>query len=156
MASSLRRGQPLLPNSSEKKTGEFRPGVQSTPTKRGEPAGRGASAPESVPYCPNKNSLSLSLSLSLSKNKTQGGRAQVTDAVIRVRVTARGVPDLTLVDLPGLARVAVEGQSRDVPALTRARRAPASFARARMTRKGHFLVTVLRETIFAFFGNNVP
>ncbi|KAJ8606755.1 hypothetical protein CTAYLR_009566 [Chrysophaeum taylorii] len=43
----------------------------------------------------------------------------VTDAVIRVRVTAAGVPDLTLVDLPGLARVAVQGQSADVPRLTK-------------------------------------
>ena len=51
--------------------------------------------------------------------------------VIRVRVTARDVPDLTLVDLsvesvndgignrPGLARVAIEGQPKDVPALTK-------------------------------------
>lgn len=43
----------------------------------------------------------------------------VTDTVVRVRVTSPGVPDLTLVDLPGLARVAVQGQSADVPRLTR-------------------------------------
>lgn len=43
----------------------------------------------------------------------------MTESVVRVKVSAAGVPDLTLVDLPGLARVAVEGQSADVPRMTR-------------------------------------
>lgn len=47
-------------------------------------------------------------------------RSDVTETPIRVRVTKSGVPDLTLVDLPGLARVAVQGQSPDVPRLTKA------------------------------------
>jgi len=49
-----------------------------------------------------------------------GGNKHIAETPIRVRVTSAGLPDLTLVDLPGLARVAVQGQSADVPALTRA------------------------------------
>ena len=32
---------------------------------------------------------------------------------------SKTVPDLTLIDLPGIARVAVEGQSGDVPKMTK-------------------------------------
>ncbi|KAH8062770.1 pyruvate carboxylase [Aureococcus anophagefferens] len=44
----------------------------------------------------------------------------VSERAVRCTISSPSAPDLTLVDLPGLARVSVEGQSRDVPAVTKA------------------------------------
>ena len=53
------------------------------------------------------------------KPSQRGARRGITEEVVHLRVTAPGAPELTLVDLPGLARVATEGQRPDVPELTR-------------------------------------
>ncbi|EAX95723.1 Dynamin central region family protein [Trichomonas vaginalis G3] len=44
-----------------------------------------------------------------------GSNKGVTDAPINLRVTSPNVLNLTLVDLPGLTKVAVEGQAADLP-----------------------------------------
>ena len=43
----------------------------------------------------------------------------ISDGLIRLEVQSKTVPDLTLIDLPGIARVAVEGQSGEVPQRTK-------------------------------------
>ena len=43
----------------------------------------------------------------------------ISDGLIHLEVQSKTVPDLTLIDLPGIARVAVEGQSGDVPQMTK-------------------------------------
>jgi GTP-binding protein EngB required for normal cell division len=43
-----------------------------------------------------------------------GGGKGISDAPITLVVRKRGVPDLTLVDLPGITRVAVQGQPEDI------------------------------------------
>ena len=43
----------------------------------------------------------------------------ISDSLIHLEVQSKTVPDLTLIDLPGIARVAVEGQSGDVPKMTK-------------------------------------
>lgn len=53
------------------------------------------------------------------KPARSGARRGITEEVVRLKVAAPGAPELTLVDLPGLARVATEGQRPDVPELTR-------------------------------------
>jgi len=53
------------------------------------------------------------------KPTQRGARRGITEDIVHLRVTAPGAPELTLVDLPGLARVATEGQRPDVPELTR-------------------------------------
>jgi len=53
------------------------------------------------------------------KPSQRGARRGITEDIVHLRVTAPGAPELTLVDLPGLARVATEGQRPDVPELTR-------------------------------------
>ena len=42
------------------------------------------------------------------------GTKGISDDCIRLEIEAHGVPDLTLIDLPGIARVAVSGQPEDI------------------------------------------
>lgn len=42
------------------------------------------------------------------------GDVGISDELITLEVTSPSVPDLTLIDLPGIARVAVEGQPVDI------------------------------------------
>ena len=60
------------------------------------------------------------------KPSQRGARRGITEEVVHLRVTAPGAPELTLVDLPGLARVATEGQRPDVPSLQDAYQRPSS------------------------------
>ena len=43
----------------------------------------------------------------------------ISDSLIHLDVESETVPDLTLIDLPGIARVAVVGQSSNVPKMTK-------------------------------------
>ena len=43
------------------------------------------------------------------------GAKEISDSLIHLEVQSQTVPDLTLIDLPGIARVAVEGQNTNVP-----------------------------------------
>ena len=43
----------------------------------------------------------------------------ISDSLIHLDVESETVPDLTLIDLPGIARVAVEGQSSNFPEMTK-------------------------------------
>lgn len=47
---------------------------------------------------------------------TAGDTVGVVDEVIKLRVQWPGAADLTLVDLPGIVRVALEGQAEDIEA----------------------------------------
>ena len=44
-----------------------------------------------------------------------GDSKDISKSLITLEVEAENVPDLTLIDLPGITRVHAEGQSRDVP-----------------------------------------
>ncbi|KAI0213370.1 Interferon-induced GTP-binding protein Mx2 [Lamellibrachia satsuma] len=43
-----------------------------------------------------------------------GKNVGISDTLISLQITSHGVPDLTLIDLPGITRVAVEGQPKDI------------------------------------------
>ena len=47
--------------------------------------------------------------------KLTKGAKEISDSLIHLEVQSQTVPDLTLIDLPGIARVPVEGQRGDVP-----------------------------------------
>ena len=44
-----------------------------------------------------------------------GENKGIMDSLIRLEVEAEGIPDLTLIDLPGITGVAAEGQSKSIP-----------------------------------------
>ena len=43
-----------------------------------------------------------------------GSGAGISNALISLEIASPDVPDLTLIDLPGITRVAVEGQPEDI------------------------------------------
>lgn len=43
-----------------------------------------------------------------------GAGVGISDELISLQITSASVPDLTLIDLPGIARVAVKGQPEDI------------------------------------------
>ena len=45
---------------------------------------------------------------------TGRGTKGISSHCIKLEVEAPGIPDLTLIDLPGIARVAVQGQPLDI------------------------------------------
>lgn len=42
------------------------------------------------------------------------GEKSISEDLIRLEIASPDVPDLTLIDLPGIARVAVNGQPQDI------------------------------------------
>ncbi|XP_060898312.1 interferon-induced GTP-binding protein Mx-like [Labrus mixtus] len=49
-----------------------------------------------------------------AQNKMAGKGAGISDELISLEIASPDVPDLTLIDLPGITRVAVKGQSDDI------------------------------------------
>ena len=56
----------------------------------------------------------MNKSLSLAQNKIAGDGAGISDELITLEINSPNVPDLTLIDLPGIARVAVKGQPYNI------------------------------------------
>ena len=50
----------------------------------------------------------------LAQDVIAGKNVGISDTLISLQITSHGVPDLTLIDLPGITRVAVEGQPKDI------------------------------------------
>uniref|UniRef100_A0A8C1IYN8 Uncharacterized protein n=1 Tax=Cyprinus carpio TaxID=7962 RepID=A0A8C1IYN8_CYPCA len=49
-----------------------------------------------------------------AQNEMAGAGVGISDELISLQITSASVPDLTLIDLPGIARVAVKGQPEDI------------------------------------------
>ncbi|KAM7006229.1 interferon-induced GTP-binding protein Mx-like [Tautogolabrus adspersus] len=49
-----------------------------------------------------------------AQDKMAGKGSGISDDLIRLEIASPDVPDLTLIDLPGITRVAVKGQSQDI------------------------------------------
>ena len=49
-----------------------------------------------------------------AQNRIAGDGKGISDELITLEVESEDVPDLTLIDLPGIVRVAAEGQPRDI------------------------------------------
>lgn len=52
--------------------------------------------------------------MSVSAQNEIAGANGISDKLISLEVTSADVPDLTLIDLPGIVRMPVKGQSEDV------------------------------------------
>ncbi len=50
----------------------------------------------------------------VAQNEMAGEGVCISDELISLQIISPDVPDLTLIDLPGIARVAVKGQPEDV------------------------------------------
>ena len=50
----------------------------------------------------------------VAQNRLAGPDKGISDSCISLEIESPNVPDLTLVDLPGITRLAVEGQGTDV------------------------------------------
>lgn len=50
----------------------------------------------------------------LAQTEIAGNGLGISDKLIRLEVTSANVPDLTLIDLPGITRVAVKGQPENI------------------------------------------
>ncbi len=50
----------------------------------------------------------------VAQNEMAGEGVCISDELISLQIISPDVPDLTLIDLPGIARVAVKGQPDDV------------------------------------------
>lgn len=50
----------------------------------------------------------------LAQDHMAGVGVGISDELISLEVTSADVPDLTLIDLPGIARVAVKGQPENI------------------------------------------
>lgn len=52
--------------------------------------------------------------LSLAQDEMAGVGVGISDDLISLEIASPDVPDLTLIDLPGIARVAVKGQPENI------------------------------------------
>ncbi len=50
----------------------------------------------------------------VAQNELTGDGVRISDELISLQIISANVPDLTLIDLPGIARVAVKGQPVNV------------------------------------------
>ena len=50
----------------------------------------------------------------VAQDAIAGKNVGISDTLISLQITAQGVPNLTLIDLPGITRIAVEGQPKDI------------------------------------------
>ncbi len=50
----------------------------------------------------------------VAQNEMAGDGVCISEELISLQIISPDVPDLTLIDLPGIARVAVKGQPEDV------------------------------------------
>lgn len=50
----------------------------------------------------------------LAQDEIAGIGMDISDKLISLEVTSANVPDLTLIDLPGITRVAVKGQPENI------------------------------------------
>ena len=66
-----------------------------------------------------KNPSSVGAAVEKATEELTEGSKGISESLIHLEVQSETVPDLTLIDLPGIARVAVEGQSSDVPKMTK-------------------------------------
>ena len=79
-------------------------------------------APHITSFAVSKNSTSIEIkgeekiekAIKEATNILAGGNKNVCDAPISLLIRKPGAPDLTMVDLPGITRVAVDGQPPDI------------------------------------------
>lgn len=50
----------------------------------------------------------------VAQDEMAGAGVGISDELISLQITSANVPDLTLIDLPGIARVAVKGQPENI------------------------------------------
>lgn len=50
----------------------------------------------------------------LAQDVIAGKNVGISSKLISLQITSYGIPDLTLIDLPGITRVAVEGQPQNI------------------------------------------
>lgn len=54
------------------------------------------------------------ISFSVAQNEITGSSMGISDKLISLELTSANIPDLTLIDLPGITRVALNGQPDNI------------------------------------------